>query len=62
VQPGDLVRLIKHGHIGVVVDVFGDLDPEEPWVYVLFTHPAQSYQWRKKSSLVLLVTKKSGSL
>jgi len=59
--PGDLVRLTKRNAIGIVVEVFGDLDPDHPWVRVLFTHPQNAYQWCKKDGL-LLISKKGGIL
>ncbi len=53
-KPGDLVRILKHGGIGIITEIFDDLNPNEPWVRVLFTHPAQTYQWCKASGLELL--------
>ena len=72
-KPGDLVRISKHGAIGIVTEIFADLNPREPWIRVLFTHPSQTYQWCKLSGLVLakqeeglvappLVNSASGSL
>jgi rRNA processing protein Gar1 len=51
VQYGDLVRSSRLNSIGVVVEVFGDLDPGNPWVRVMFTHPKQGYQWCKMTTL-----------
>ena len=69
---GDLVQIEKHGAIGIVTDIFDDLDPKNPWVRVAFTHPHQTYQWCKQSGLQvikegdhqgpLLGATKSGSL
>jgi rRNA processing protein Gar1 len=59
VKAGDLVKSNKGNNIGIVVDVFGDLNPGDPWVHVLFTHAAQVYQWCKMSSLTV-VQKKEG--
>tara|TARA_R110000751_G_scaffold178990_1_gene285116 strand:+ start:925 stop:1095 length:171 start_codon:yes stop_codon:yes gene_type:complete len=39
--------------------VFGDLDPKNPWVRVMFTHPKQGYQWCKMTTLQI-VDKKEG--
>jgi len=58
VKPGDLVQIEKHGAFGIVTEVFSDLDPQEPWVRVLFTYPSKTYQWCKKSGLRVL--KKEG--
>jgi hypothetical protein len=59
-KSGDLVRANKGTGIGIVVDIFGDLNPADPWVRVLFTHPAHTYRWCKMSSLVV-VHKKEGT-
>tara|TARA_A100000172_G_scaffold78010_1_gene63059 strand:- start:132 stop:368 length:237 start_codon:yes stop_codon:yes gene_type:complete len=60
-KPGSLVKSGKASNIGIVVDIFGDLNPDDPWVRVLFTHPAQTYRWCKMSSLKV-VQKKEGDL
>ena len=49
--------MFKHGAIGVVMEIFGDLNPHDPWIRVAFTHPAQSYQWCKQSGLELVKEK-----
>jgi len=54
VQPGDLVRSVKFKSIGIITEIFDDLDKENPWVRVLFTHPTRTYQWCKKSGLTKL--------
>ncbi len=59
IKYGDLVRSVRLNSIGVVVDVFGDLDPQNPWIKVHFTHPRQGYQWCKIETLVL-IDKKEG--
>jgi len=59
VKYGDLVRSSRLNSIGVVVDIFGDLDPTNPWIKVHFTHPSQGYQWCKIETLTL-VEKKGG--
>ena len=33
---GDLVRWSKTDQIGIALDIFGDLDPADPWVRVVF--------------------------
>ncbi len=53
-KAGDLVKTGKTTAIGIVVDIFRDLNPSNPWVRVLFTHPAQSYRWCKMSSLTVV--------
>ena len=52
-KPGDLVRSKKFNSIGIVVEVFDDLGDDNPWIRVLFTYPAEIYQWCKMSSLEL---------
>jgi len=61
IQKGDLVRSIKHRAIGIVVEVFSDLDEKNPWIRVHFTsgNRAGSYQWCKLAGLEL--TKKGGN-
>jgi len=54
---GDLVKSIKFKSIGIVVDVFGDLDPDNPWIRVHFTYPSSSYQWFKLNGLELIKKK-----
>ena len=49
---GDLVRWSKTDQIGMVLDMFSDLDPEDPWVRVMFERTdQQTFQWCKISSL-----------
>jgi len=57
---GDLVESIKYKSIGVVVEVFDDLDHENPWIRVLFTTPLKTFQWIKKDGLKILKKKKGG--
>ena len=59
-KKGDLVRWAKTSQIGVVIDMFGDLDPENPWVQVVFHGKNQHTQWCKKDSLVVI--KKEGAV
>jgi len=59
VKPGDLVKPLKSQRIGIVMEVFADLDSNNPWIRVLFTHPTETYQWCKKDGLSL-VSKKEG--
>jgi len=40
--------------------MFGDLDPENPWVQVVFHGKNQHTQWCKKDSLVVI--KKEGAV
>jgi len=53
-KKGDLVRVYKHGAIGLVVELFDDLDSEDPWVRVAFTHPNPTTQWVKRSGLEII--------
>jgi hypothetical protein len=54
---GDLVKSIKFNSIGVIIEVFSDLDPKNPWVRVLFTHPKETYQWCRVNGLELVKKK-----
>ena len=56
-KPGDLVRSKKFKSIGIVMEIFRDLDEENPWVRVLFTHPKRTYRWCKINGLELLKEK-----
>tara|TARA_Y100000310_G_scaffold236062_1_gene239234 strand:+ start:1276 stop:1467 length:192 start_codon:yes stop_codon:yes gene_type:complete len=52
---GDLVRSNKQDEkVGVIVDIFGDLNPEDPWVRVRWTTPAHSFEWCKQQGLSVL--------
>ena len=51
---GDLVRVYRHGAIGIIADIFDDLDPDNPWVKVMFTSPKQTYQWCKVSGIEII--------
>jgi mannose/cellobiose epimerase-like protein (N-acyl-D-glucosamine 2-epimerase family) len=54
-QIGDLVRSKKFPEkVGVVVDIFKDLDPEKPWIRIRWTSPGHSYEWCKQPGLILL--------
>ena len=54
-KPGDLVQSIKHNNsMGIVTEIFADLGEENPWVRVLFTRPSKTYQWVKKSGLIIV--------
>ncbi len=59
IKYGDLVRSGPLNSIGVVVDVFCDLDPKNPWIKVHLTHPSQGYHWCKVETLTL-IEKKEG--
>jgi|TARA_Y100000310_G_scaffold241334_1_gene245267 rRNA processing protein Gar1 len=51
---GDLVRSKKYNSIGIIVEIFGDLDPKNPWIRVMFTQPSKIFQWCKRNDLELL--------
>lgn len=57
VKLGDLVQSKKHNAIGIIVDIFGDLDPENPWICVLFTKEPRMRSWCKISDLKVLKKK-----
>lgn len=50
-KPGDLVTDKKHSRIGIVTEVFGDLDPSNPWVRVRWTAPFSGSEWCKGAGL-----------
>lgn len=43
--------------MGVIVEIFSDLDPKNPWVRVLFTNPVETYQWCRAGGLEVVSTK-----
>jgi hypothetical protein len=51
VKTGDLVEPKKGGRIGIIVEIFDDLDAENPWIRVHWTHPFSSYEWCKLQNL-----------
>ena len=58
---GDLVRWAKTDQIGIVLDIFGDLDPQDPWIRVVFQKgDQQTFQWCKISNLEVI--KKEGAV
>ena len=40
--------------MGFVVEIFGDLDANDPWIRVRWTGPAHSYEWCTQGGLTLL--------
>jgi len=62
VKRGDLVKSLKFQSIGVVVEIFGDLDKTNPWIRVLFTHPTETYQWVKAAGLEIIDKRKEGEV
>lgn len=63
-KPGDLVKAKKMKiSIGIVMEIFDDLNEKNPWVRVLFTHPEKRTHWFKFDDLILVTnSEKSGSL
>lgn len=59
-KQGDLVKSSRLNSIGIVMEVFDDLDPSNPWIRVRFTHPRESDQWCKKSTLVVIQKNEGG--
>jgi hypothetical protein len=57
-ERGDLVKSPRFKSIGVVVEIFEDLDKDNPWIRVLFTHPKKIYQWCRISDLEKVVQQK----
>ena len=50
-KPGDLVTDKKRRRMGIVVEIFGDLDPSNPWVRVRWTIPFEGSEWCKGAGL-----------
>tara|TARA_R100000234_G_C4973617_1_gene167461 strand:- start:791 stop:1021 length:231 start_codon:yes stop_codon:yes gene_type:complete len=61
IQLGDLVKSIRYKQIGIVVDIFRDLDKNNPWIRVLFTHPNETYQWCRAGGLIKVEERKEGT-
>ena len=57
-KPGDLVRVIKNDAIGIVMEIFADIDVNDPWVRVLFSHPHQASHWCRKNGLEIIKKEK----
>jgi hypothetical protein len=52
---GDLVRSGRFPEkVGVILEIFGDLDVNDPWIRVRWTVPAHSYEWCKQGGLTIL--------
>jgi hypothetical protein len=55
VRLGDLVKSKKNENsIGIVMEIFDDLDEDNPWVRVLFTNPTETYRWCKRGDLTII--------
>ncbi len=54
IGPGDLVKDKRGGRLGIIVEIFGDLNPKDAWVRVRWTTPYNSYEWCKQSGLILI--------
>lgn len=52
--PGSLVRARKGLRMGIVVEIFADLNPKDPWIRVRWTHPQDTYEWCKLSGLEIV--------
>jgi hypothetical protein len=62
VTPGLLVRTKRGSRMGIVVEVFMDLNPKDPWIRVCWTHPKDTYEWCKMSGLEFVDAKNKGGL
>tara|TARA_R110002020_G_scaffold387296_2_gene597993 strand:- start:44 stop:265 length:222 start_codon:yes stop_codon:yes gene_type:complete len=49
---GDLVQARKGGRLGIVAEIFDDLDPNNPWVRIRWTHPKETFEWCKMEGLL----------
>jgi|TARA_R110002020_G_scaffold18964_1_gene65716 hypothetical protein len=54
VSPGALVQARKGTRMGIVVEVFPDLNPHDPWVRICWTHPKDTYEWCKLGGLEIV--------
>ena len=61
-KPGDLVTDKKRMRIGIVVEIFGDLDPNNHWIRVRWTAPFSGSEWCKGAGLEPAASNISGSL
>ncbi|MDP7059342.1 MAG: hypothetical protein QF416_02590 [Candidatus Marinimicrobia bacterium] len=52
IKVGDLVQARKGGRLGIVSEIFADLDPSNPWVRIRWTHPKETFEWCKMSGLM----------
>jgi|TARA_Y100000310_G_scaffold328205_1_gene395940 hypothetical protein len=52
---GDLVTHHKDtSRMGCVIDIFADLDEEDPWIRIRWTMPVETWEWSKRSGLVII--------
>jgi rRNA processing protein Gar1 len=58
---GDLVTDKKRMRIGIVIEIFGDLDPNNPWIRVRWTAPFSGSEWCKGVGLQLVGSDMTGS-
>ena len=56
--PGSLIQSLRGDRLGIVIEIFGDLDPSNPWVRVRWTSPRNTFEWCKRSGLLLATNKK----
>jgi rRNA processing protein Gar1 len=61
-KPGDLVTDKRRMRLGVVIEIFGDLDPSNPWVRVRWTAPYSGSEWCKGAGLESANADMTGSL
>jgi hypothetical protein len=59
VKLGDLIQARKGKRIGIVIEIFADLDPRNPWIRIRWTHPVDTYEWCKESGLELAITEEN---
>jgi len=60
-KPGSLIQSLRGDRLGIVIEIFGDLDPDNPWVRVRWATPSNTFEWCKRSGL-LLATNKKGTI
>ena len=52
IGPGDLVKDKRGVRLGIIVEIFGDLNPKDAWVRVRWTTSDNSFEWCKQSGLI----------
>jgi len=60
ISAGVLVQARKGSRMGIVVEVFPDLNPNDPWVRICWTHPKDTYEWCKLGGLDVVEPKDKG--
>jgi len=54
VKVGDLIKTKRGNRLGIIIEVFSDLDLENPWIKVHWTHPKEAYEWCNRVGLLVV--------